>query len=128
MKQNHNSGSKSVNGDALMHMFQCPVCGGHRLSVIFEICGMRDIVGVKPAENVLFGGLDQQGHHPRASGEEQAGPSGDFEPRRSSRDEGTTWTAPYPCVRLSGPPGGEQVQHRLAISAQAGRTPSDEGS
>lgn len=61
MRQNHDIESRGVNGDATIRIFQCPVCGGHNLSVIFEIYGMRDVVGVKPDDEVLFGYLDDQG-------------------------------------------------------------------
>ena len=61
MKENHEIERNNINTDATLHMFQCPVCGGHQLSVVFEIYGLRDIVGVSPDESVLFGELDQQG-------------------------------------------------------------------
>jgi len=61
MKQNHDIERNNINTDATMQIFQCPVCGGHNLSVIFEIYGMREIVGVKPDHDILFGYLDDQG-------------------------------------------------------------------
>jgi Zn finger protein HypA/HybF involved in hydrogenase expression len=61
MNQDHKVERDSANENATTQIFRCPVCRGHRLSVIFEIYGMRDIVGVKPDSEVLFGTLDQQG-------------------------------------------------------------------
>ena len=61
MNQDRNSERNGENGNLTMHVFQCPVCGGHHLSVIYEIYGMRDVVGVKPDETILFGQIDQQG-------------------------------------------------------------------
>jgi|GEM_PF-4846976 len=61
MKRNHDSESGVAKENATMHVFRCPVCGGHQLSVVFEIYGMRDIVGVTADDNILFGGIDLQG-------------------------------------------------------------------
>lgn len=61
MKQNHEIERNAMNTDGTMQAFQCLICGGHNLSVIFEIYGMREVVGVKPDDDVLFGTLDQQG-------------------------------------------------------------------
>lgn len=61
MRQDHDSKRNGANGDATIDIFQCPGCGGHNLSVIFEIYGIREVVGVKPDDDVLFGTLDQQG-------------------------------------------------------------------
>ncbi len=61
MNQDRNSERNGETGNSTMHVFQCPVCGGHRLSVIYEIYGMRDVVGVKHDDDVLFGHHDEQG-------------------------------------------------------------------
>jgi hypothetical protein len=61
MRHDHDRKRNGANGDASIDIFQCPDCGGHNLSVIFEIYGMREVVGVKPDDNILFGYLDEQG-------------------------------------------------------------------
>jgi hypothetical protein len=61
MKQNHDCECHGASGDAKMQIFQCPACGSHNLLVILEIYGMREVVGVNPDDDVLFGYLDGQG-------------------------------------------------------------------
>ena len=61
MNQDRDSERNGEKGNSAMNVFQCPVCGGHHLSVIFEIYGMREVVGVKPDETILFGQIDEQG-------------------------------------------------------------------
>jgi hypothetical protein len=61
MQHDHDRKRNGANGNAMIDIFQCPDCGGHNLSVIFEIYGMREVVGVKPDEAILFGQIDQQG-------------------------------------------------------------------
>ena len=61
MKQNHDIESKSVNDDTTVQIFECPVCGGHDLTTIYQVYGTQQVVGTRSDGRPVLGLHEEQG-------------------------------------------------------------------
>ena len=61
MNQELNSERNGESGTATMQIFQCPVCGSHDLTTIYQVHGSQQVVGTRSDGSPVLGWHDEQG-------------------------------------------------------------------